>query len=129
MKSHRFWEALTVLVSTSTIVIDRPRGSAHPRMPAVIYPLDYGYLRGTVSGDGQGIDVWLGTLVTKRVTGVVCTVDRRKRDIEIKILIGCSRSEKNRILSFHNHRRGDQGAILLDAPPHGRGSISFREPS
>ena len=29
-----FWEALDRLVSASTIVIDRPKGSAHPRYPA-----------------------------------------------------------------------------------------------
>ena len=54
-----FWRALDALVAGSEIVIDRPRGSAHPRYPDVIYPLDYGYLAGTRAADGDGIDVRL----------------------------------------------------------------------
>lgn len=56
-----FWTALDALVAQSRVVIDRPRGSAHPRYPHVVYPLDYGYLDGTSSMDGAGIDVWRGS--------------------------------------------------------------------
>jgi predicted acetyltransferase len=47
-----FWQALDKLVSDSEIVIDRPKGSAHPRYPEFIYPLEYGYLKGTTAMDG-----------------------------------------------------------------------------
>jgi inorganic pyrophosphatase len=114
MKDDRFWAGLATLVSSSRIVIDRPQGSTHPHVPAMVYPLDYGYLEGTASGDGEGIDVWIGSLTKQKVTGVVCSVDANKRDAEVKILLGCSRSEMDRVLSFHN--QGGQAAILLDAP-------------
>jgi len=42
--------------------IDRPRGTAHPRFPEFIYPLDYGYLEGPQGGDGNAVDVWRGAL-------------------------------------------------------------------
>lgn len=57
-----FWAALDELVATSTVRIDRPKGTAHPRYPSFIYPLDYGYLEGTQAADGGGIDVWVGSL-------------------------------------------------------------------
>ena len=38
----RFWEAAEQLVATSEIVIDRPKGSVHPRIPEAIYPVAYG---------------------------------------------------------------------------------------
>ena len=44
-----FWDALDELVSNSEIVIDRPKGSAHPRFPDFIYKVDYGYLKDTAS--------------------------------------------------------------------------------
>ena len=44
--------------------------------------------------DGGEIDVWLGTAGGKQVNGIVCTVDRMKRDSEIKLLIGCTAEEK-----------------------------------
>ena len=41
------------------VVIDRPRGSAHPRDPKLIYPLNYGYVPGTIAGDGAAQDVYV----------------------------------------------------------------------
>ncbi len=61
------------LVAQSEGMIDRPKGSAHPRYPHCIYPLDYGYLRDTATMDGGGRDVWRGS------DAIVCPVDRRKR--------------------------------------------------
>lgn len=51
-----FWKALDELVNNSEIVIDRPRGSAHPRFPNFIYKVDYGYLKDTTSMDGAEIE-------------------------------------------------------------------------
>src|SRR5512135_2358063 len=89
----RFWTTLDALVASSTLEVDRPRGSRHPRYSDLIYPLDYGYLEGTLSPDGGGIDIWVGSLSDKKVTAVVCTVDMVKRDSEMKILIGCTSQE------------------------------------
>ena len=65
-----YWKALDELVSNSEIVIDRPRGSAHPRFPNFIYKVDYGYLKNTSSMDGAGIDVWIGS-GDKKIDSVV----------------------------------------------------------
>lgn len=81
------------IVHGSDVVIDRPRGSAHPRFPAVIYPLDYGFLEGTSSGDGQAIDVFVGTAVGAGVCGVAVIADPLKRDSEIKVLLDCAPGE------------------------------------
>ena len=84
--NDEFWKALDELVSNSQIVIDRPKGTAHPKYPDVIYRVDYGYLKDTASMDGAGIDVWVGS-GEKKVDAIMCTVDLMKRDSEIKILI------------------------------------------
>jgi inorganic pyrophosphatase len=107
----KFWAAAEELVATSEIVIDRPKDSRHPQLPEVIYPVAYGYLRGTTAIDGEGIDVWVGSLEPVRITGVVCTFDLRKRDAEVKLLLGCTSEEENEILSFLN--KGLMAAILV----------------
>lgn len=114
MNDDTFWQGLQQLVDAADLIIDRPRGSAHPRYPDMIYPLDYGYLRGTSSGDGDGIDVWVGSLPDRRVTAAVCTVDGLKRDTEIKILLGCTPQEAAIVLAFHNS--GVQSGLLLERP-------------
>ena len=98
--SH-FWDYLAQLVASSEVVIDRPRGSAHPRYTEMIYPLDYGYLAHTTTVDGGGIDVWVGAVQTHTITAIVCTVDLLKRDTEIKILLGCTPDDQQTILAFH----------------------------
>lgn len=109
-----FWQQLDLLVSTSTLIIDRPRGSPHPRYPSWRYPLDYGYLRGTRSPDGDGIDVWIGSLAGARVTGIIVTVDLDKRDGEFKLLLGCTTGDARTALDAHN--RGLQAGILVTRP-------------
>ncbi|NEU81080.1 inorganic pyrophosphatase [Nostoc sp. UIC10630] len=106
-----FWLKLDRLVALNNLKIDRPKGTSHPRYPSFVYPLNYGYLENTHSGDGADIDVWIGSLSSKKVTAVICSVDLEKRDTEIKILLGCTSEERQTILDIHN--TGSQSAILL----------------
>jgi inorganic pyrophosphatase len=110
-KEDDFWRRLDELVARCDLMMDRPKGSAHPRYPSFLYPLDYGYLEGSRSADGDGIDVWIGSLPEKTVSAVICTVDLDKRDAEIKILLGCTSEEARGILAEHN--TGSQSAILV----------------
>jgi inorganic pyrophosphatase len=100
-----FWQAMTELASTNSIVVDRPKGTAHPRYPGLIYPLDYGYLENTTASDGGGIDIWFGSMDDKTLTGILCTFDRLKRDAEIKILIGCTVEDIRIIQNFLNEMK------------------------
>jgi inorganic pyrophosphatase len=100
--ASNFWDYLDQLVAASQLVIDRPRGSHHPRFPSITYPVDYGYLDGTTTVDGGGVDVWAGSLPEKALTALVITVDIHKRDVEIKLLLGCTPAEQKTILDFHN---------------------------
>ena len=96
-----FWTHLDTLIRSSELVIDRPKGFSRPQAPSVAYPLDYGYLQGTSNSDGEGIDVWRGSLPEGRLDAVVCTVDVQKRDAEMKLLLGCTAAEKHAICNFH----------------------------
>ena len=51
-----FWNALDELVNNSEIIIDRPKGTSHPKYRNFIYRVDYGYLKDTTSMDGAGIN-------------------------------------------------------------------------
>ena len=106
-----FWKALDELVSNSEIVIDRPRGSAHPRFPNFIYKVDYGYLKNTSSMDGAGIDVWIGS-GDKKIDAIMCIVDLMKRDSEIIILVGCTEEEKLDIYKTHNETQYMKGVLI-----------------
>jgi len=84
-----FWGALDALLAELPIVVDRPRGTSHPLFPDTVYPRDYGYLDGTRSNDGAAVDVFIGGRADRTVDGYVATVDPVKRDVELKLLVGC----------------------------------------
>jgi inorganic pyrophosphatase len=99
--NENYWKSLQALITDETVVIDRPRGVPHPRYPELIYPLDYGYIEGTTAGDGDGIDIWIGSSGGRTLTGILCTFDTVKRDAEIKLLAGCTEEDLATIRHFH----------------------------
>lgn len=110
--NEAFWRTLEEMISEHEIVIDRPKGSRHPRYPETVYELDYGYLAGTRSTDGGGIDLWRGSRADGRLVGIICTVDRMKNDSEIKLLIGCTQEEMRRVYAFHNNSEYMKGILI-----------------
>ena len=107
-----FWKAVDALVMSSRLIIDRPKGSTHPRYPEIKYELDYGYLENTASMDGSGIDVWRGSSPDAYVDAIVLTVDLLKSDSEIKLLIGCTEKEKEMVYRFHNESEYMKGIMI-----------------
>lgn len=108
-----FWNALDSLVSNSTIIIDRPKGSIHPKYTDFIYEVDYGYLSDTSSLDNEGIDIWRGTEPAQKINGIICTVDLKKKDSEIKILINCTDAEIQTVYEAHNSTEFMKGILII----------------
>ncbi len=99
---YEFWKYLDTLIESNSFVIDRPKGSAHPRFPETINPLDYGYLQGTRSTDDVEVDLWSGSENSRRIQGILATVDLQKIDLEAKLVVGCTEVELEAVLRFHN---------------------------
>ena len=110
--NEKFWQHLQFLVDESKVIIDRPKGSRHPKFSEVVYEVDYGYLENTSSMDGQGIDVFVGTDSNQKVNGIAVTVDLYKRDSEIKILIGCTEDEKLKVQKHITKHDSLQGIVI-----------------
>lgn len=109
---ENLFSKLDKIVQVSKVFIDRPKGSKHPRYDNYIYPMDYGYLEGTQSQDGGGIDVWVGAGDKSYISGLLVIADALKKDSEIKILLGCNKQEMN--LALNSSNRGDMAAVLID---------------
>ena len=111
-----FFGLVEELVRTSKVVIDRPMGGAHPRIPEATYPLDYGYLDGTVSGDGEGVDVFVGSATNAGVVAILVSVDPVKRDTEVKLLLDCSAEEVMAAHRFVQDVLGIGGLLIHRRP-------------
>ena len=70
-------------------IIDRPLGSAHPKYPEIVYPVNYGYVEGVFAADGEEQDVYvLGTNEPLRTfEGTVIAVYHRINDCEDKWIV------------------------------------------
>lgn len=71
------------------IIVDRPLGSCHPEYPALRYPINYGFVPGTLAPDGEEQDAYLMGVnhpVTEYI-GKVIAVIRRADDLEEKWVV------------------------------------------
>lgn len=110
---NEFWKLLDELFLKHEIVIDRPRGTAHPKYHEYIYPFDYGYLKDTSSSDSGGVDVWIGSAKGEGVVGIISSIDIVKSDSEIKILYNCTQEEIQCIYYEHNRTSGMKGLLNI----------------
>ena len=76
------------LGKTVKVEIDRPFGSKHPKHD-FIYPVNYGYIPNTISGDGEEFDAYVlgefSPLTT--FTGVVKAIIHRINDDDDKLVV------------------------------------------
>ncbi len=79
-------KAYRVLGSHIDVQVDRPLGSEHPNHPGMIYPVNYGYVPGVMSPDGEEQDVYVigVSQPVETFSGTVVAVAHRRNDIEDK---------------------------------------------
>ncbi|ADL53185.1 inorganic diphosphatase [Clostridium cellulovorans] len=85
------------------VIMDRQIGSKHPRH-GFIYPLNYGYIPNTVSGDGEEIDAYIiGEFQPlENFQGYVIAIIHRINDNEDKLVVcrNLNKYNKEQILAL-----------------------------
>ena len=71
-----------------TVEIDRPLGSIHPREDDMVYPINYGFVPGTLAPDGHPIDVYVldADEPLDSCEATVIAIVRRRDDVEDKLV-------------------------------------------
>jgi inorganic pyrophosphatase len=95
------WDMWDGIFRLRGVTVERSAGSAHPRYPGIIYPIDYGFVNDTLANDGEPVDVFLGS-ASSGLVAAVFTVDPRKGDREVKFLFNCSPQEIYLVHGFVN---------------------------
>jgi inorganic pyrophosphatase len=107
-----FWQKLDSIYFASSIVITQPQGSMHSTFANLVYPVDYGYLNDTLSQDLLGIAIYKGKGSAYSVDAILVAADILKKDIEVKLLVGCSQDEVDKILRFVNQTEYQKTIIV-----------------
>lgn len=81
-------DAKEYLNKTITIKIDRPMGSRHPKH-GFFYPVNYGFVPNTTSGDGEELDAYLLGIFepVETYTGKCIAIIHRTNDNDDKLII------------------------------------------
>ena len=71
-----------------TVTMDRPLGSKHPKH-GFVYEVNYGFIAGTVSGDGEELDAYVvgENQPLETFTGRVIAVIHRTNDDDDKLVV------------------------------------------
>ena len=71
------------------VIVDRPLGTYHPKHNDIFYTLNYGYVEGVISPDGEEQDAYVLGIdkPLKEFTGVVIAVIHRLNDVEDKWIV------------------------------------------
>lgn len=71
------------------VTVDRPLGTRHPNHSDILYPVNYGYIRGIMAPDGEEQDAYiLGVEVpVAEFTGEVIAIVHRLDDVEDKWVV------------------------------------------
>jgi hypothetical protein len=80
---------LSWLGQTVEVTVDRPMGSPHPRHADLVYPVNYGFVAGTVADDGEPVYAYLLGIdaPVDKATGTVVAVIERGDDVEDKLVV------------------------------------------
>ena len=105
-----FWQKVDTLYLSSDLVIDHPKNSHHAVYDNLVYPVDYGYLADSVSD--EKINIYKGSGSAYIVDALVVCADILKKDIEIKLLAGCTEKETESILEFLNQTDFQKSVII-----------------
>ena len=88
-KIYGRWFFESLLGKTVDIVIDRPMGYVHSKNGySLTYPVNYGYIPGVFSDDGEELDVYLLGVdePVKEYTAKIIAVAFRRNDNEDKLI-------------------------------------------
>ncbi len=74
---------------TVTVIVDSPLGSYHPKHRDIYYPVNYGYIEGTLAADGEEEDAYILGVdkPLSSFTGHVIAIIKREDDVEHKWVV------------------------------------------
>lgn len=78
-----------LLGATVTVTVDRPLGSRHPDRYELVYPVNYGYIKGTLAEDGEEADAYIlgADKPVAEFSGRVIAIIHRLNDAEDKLVV------------------------------------------
>lgn len=71
------------------VIVDRPKGSYHPKHKDIFYTINYGYIEGVIANDGEEQDAYIigVNIPIQELTGKIIAIIHRFDDVEDKWVV------------------------------------------
>lgn len=93
-----FWQKVDTLFLSGSIIQTKKKGEAHDTFKNLVYPVDYG----KIADLQDDISVYLGSGARSQITGLVIAADILSKELDVKVLAGCTEDEVDQVLHFLN---------------------------
>ena len=81
-------DTLKLIGESVHVKIERRKGSVHPAYPNLVYEVNYGFIPGTLTDDGEPLDAYvLEDVSSEFFNGFVIAVVLRNDDVENKLVV------------------------------------------
>ncbi|MDD6560626.1 MAG: Inorganic pyrophosphatase [Lactimicrobium massiliense] len=97
-----FWQKVDTLFLSGKLALTKKKGEAHDTFRNLVYPTDYGHLGDTKSTTAEGVSVYAGSGDRSQITALVVAADILTKELDVKMLIGCTEEEVMAVLRFLN---------------------------
>lgn len=119
-----------VLGQIVTVIVDRKMGTYHPEHPGLYYPVNYGYIPGTLAPDGEEQDAYILGVdePVEEFTGKVIGIIHRRDDVEEKWVVSpvdqwFSKEEIAEKVHFQEQYFDSYITLYEETPPHTDNSL------
>lgn len=102
-----------------TVTVDRPLGSYHPEYKDMYYPINYGFVKGITTPDGEEQDAYILGVdkPVKEFSGRIIAIVRRSDDVEEKWVVcpdGMSFTKDEIMSQIQFQEKYYQSEIIMD---------------
>lgn len=107
-----FWQKLDTLILSGSRERLAEAGEPSPDYPRLVYPTEYAKIGEVSENGGTPLYCFIGSQKEKRASALIVQADILERELLVKVLIGCTEDEIERIIKFINAAEF-QKAILI----------------
>ena len=107
-----FWQKVDSLYITGGFTRTKKKGEVHDRFKNLIYPVDYGRVADLKGVSENGVSVYAGSGNRNTVSALVIAADILAKELDVKILAGCTEEEIDTVLRFLNQTEFQKTVLI-----------------
>ena len=107
-----FWQKVDSLFLSGTKTLMKKKGEHHDTYNNLVYPVDYSRIVDMKSPSAHGVAVYMGSGNRNSVTGLIVAADILEKELDVKLLAGCTDEEIEDVLRYLNQTEFQKTIVI-----------------